>query len=258
MGFEDIPAFEKLNDVQVNVMFKLSFGYENRQLFPLKILSNESEFVMDLLLLYDDDHHHYVLITHLVKIVCYVRCIDFRYCYRICRNCFWICRDGLESYNVHMINCGNNAPAVIHMPSSDQNSYQFANLCNLVRALVIYFDFESFLRPVSGCRGPSSRAFTQVKEIHELCGFALTVIDHHSSKPIFYQVDSSEDCMASFVKLLQSCKRHPQAKEKISIFQRRQAKFGQISSYTMLDMSDGRMKKQPSKEKHQFHSCRRS
>ena len=198
MGFEDILEFEKLNDVPINV-----FGYNNGQLFPLKISSHESEFVMDLLLLYDGDHHHYVLITDLVKVVCYVRLIDVHYSYQICRNCFWICRDGLESYNVHMTNCGNNAPAVIHMPSSNQNSYNFTNLsATCFVPLVIYFDFESFLRPVSGCRATSSRAFTQIKEIHEPCGFALTVIDHHSSKPIFYQVYSSEDCMANFVKLL--------------------------------------------------------
>ena len=123
MGFEDILEVEKLNDVQVNV-----FGYDNGQLFSLKILSYESEFVMVLLLLFDCDHHHYVMITNLVKVVCYVRRIDFRYCYQICRKCFWICRDRIESYNVHMTNCGNNAPAVIHMPSSNQNSYKFANL----------------------------------------------------------------------------------------------------------------------------------
>ena len=198
MGFEDILEFEKLNDVQVNVS-----GYDNGQLFPLKVLSYESEFVMDLLLLYDGDHHHSVLITDLLKVVCYVRRIDFRYCYQICWNCFWMCRDGLESYNVHMTNCGNNAPAVIYMPSSDQTSYKFTNLsATWFVPLVIYFDFESFLRPVSRCRGPSSRAFKQIKETHEPCGFTLTVIDHHSSKPIFYQVDSSEDCMAKFVKLL--------------------------------------------------------
>ena len=215
MCFEDILEFEKLNDVQVNM-----FGYANGQLFPLKISPYESEFVMDLLLLYDGDHHHYVLITDLVKVVCYVRRIYFRYCYQICRNCFWICRDGLESYNVHMTNCGNKAPAVIHMPSSDQNSYKFTNpSATWFVPLVIYFDFESFLRPVSGCRGLSSRAFTQIKEITETCGFALTVIDHHSSKLIFYLVDSSEDCMANFVKLLHKLARdiHKQ-KRKYSFF----------------------------------------
>ena len=123
MGFEDILEFEKLNDVQVNV-----FGYNNGQFFPLKISSYESDLVMDLFLLYDGDHHHYVLITDLVKVVRYVRRIDFRYIYQICRNCSWICRDGLEIYNMHKTNCGNNAPAVIHMPSSDQNSYKFTSL----------------------------------------------------------------------------------------------------------------------------------
>ena len=122
VGFEDILEFEKPNDVQVNV-----FGYDNRQLYPLKVSPYESEFVMDLL--YDDDHHHYVLITHLVKVVCYVRRNDFGFgfCYRTYRNCLWICRDRLESYNMHIINYGNNAPAVIHMPSSDKTSYKFTN-----------------------------------------------------------------------------------------------------------------------------------
>ena len=229
MGFEDIPKFENLNDVQVNV-----FGYNSGPLFPLKILSYESEFVMDLLLLYNDDHDHYVLITHIVKVVCYVRRIDFRYCYRICRNCFLICRDGLESCNVHMNNCGNNAPAVIHKPSSDHNSYKVTILSATWSVpLVIYFDFESFLRPVSGCRGPSSRAFTQVKEVHELCGLALRVIDQHSNKPSrqFWALYGFFREIAA-----KSCKGYPQAKEKISNFERQQEKIGSISSYTMLDL----------------------
>ena len=91
-----------------------------------------------------------------------------------------------------MTNGGNNAPAVIQMPSSNKKSYKFANLsATWFVPLVIYFDSEFFLRPVSGCRGPSSRIFTHVKDIHEAFGFA-------------------------------------QAKEKISIFKRRQTKFGQI------------------------------
>ena len=88
-----------------------------------------------------------------------------------------------------MINCGDNATAFIHMPSTDQNSYNFTNLsAPWFVLLVIYFDFESLFRPLSGCRGLSCRAFTQVKEIQELCRFALTVIGHLISKPFFYQV----------------------------------------------------------------------
>ena len=43
MGFADIPQFEALNNVQVNV-----FGYDNGQFFPLKISSYSSDFVVDL------------------------------------------------------------------------------------------------------------------------------------------------------------------------------------------------------------------
>ena len=111
MGFTEIPQFETLNNVQVNM-----FGYDNGQLFPLKISSYGSDFVMDLLLVYDCDHHHYALITSLVNVVCYVRGLDYRFSYKICRDCFWICREGLESYNLHLSNCCKNAPAVIHMP----------------------------------------------------------------------------------------------------------------------------------------------
>ena len=196
MGFADIPQFDALNNVQVNV-----FGYDNGQFSPLKISSYSSDFVVDLLLLYDCDRHQYVLITNLVKVVCYVRELDYRFSYNICRNCFWICREGLESYSLHLSNCCKNAPAVIHMPSSDNNSYKFTNLAaTWFVPLVIYFDFESFLRPVSTCKGQSDKAFTQVKEIHEPCGYALTVIDHHSSRPIFHHVDSSPACMTNFVK----------------------------------------------------------
>ena len=81
MGFAEIPQFETLNNVQAKVL-----RYHNGQFFPLKISSNSSDFVMDLLLLYDCGHHHYVLITNLVKVVRYVRGLDYRFSYRIDRN----------------------------------------------------------------------------------------------------------------------------------------------------------------------------
>ena len=105
MGFEQMKAFETLDDVAINV-----FGYDKGQLYPLRVSSLESDFVMDLLFLYDADFDHYVLITDQVKVVCKVKDLKFRFGYRICRNCFWLCRDGLESYNIHTENCYLNAP----------------------------------------------------------------------------------------------------------------------------------------------------
>ena len=61
---------------------------------------------------------------------------------------------------------------------------------------------ESFLRPVASCAGPSNTANTRAIEKHEPCGFAITVIDHQSTTPVFHYVDRSEDGMKNFVRML--------------------------------------------------------
>ena len=68
--------------------------------------------------------------------------------------------------------------------------------------MVIYFDFESFLRIVAECDAAADQSSTGVVEKHEPCGFALAVIDHHSNIPYFEHVDSSEDCMDNSVRML--------------------------------------------------------
>ena len=127
MGFEQMKLFETLNDVTINV-----FGYNKGQLYPLRVSSFESVFVLDILLIYDADIYHYILITDLVKVVCRVRDLKFRFGYRICRNCFWLCRDGLKNYNIHIENCYLNTPAVIQMPSPDEIEYRFSIFFSLV------------------------------------------------------------------------------------------------------------------------------
>ena len=182
MGFEQMKAFEDLNDVAINV-----FGYDKGKLYPLRVSSFESDFVLDLLLLYDADIFLFVLITDLVKVVCKLRGLKFRFGYRNCRNCFWLCRDGLECYNINTENCYLNALAVIQMPSPDKNEYKFPNFsATWFVPLVIFFDFECFLLPVAGCDEATDQSPTRVIEKHEPCGFALAVVYHHSNVPYFH------------------------------------------------------------------------
>ena len=68
MRFEQMKAFETLNDATINV-----FGHDKGQFHPLRVSSFESDFVMEILLFYDAVIYHYVLITELVKVVCKVR-----------------------------------------------------------------------------------------------------------------------------------------------------------------------------------------
>ena len=59
MGLEDINHFKNPNEGRINV-----FGYNGRDLFPLRVSKIVSNFKMDLLLLNEADCYHYVLITH--------------------------------------------------------------------------------------------------------------------------------------------------------------------------------------------------
>ena len=89
------------------------------------------------------------------------------------------------------------------MPSEYSNIYIFNKWSALWFApLVIYFDFESFLRPVSACSLRGNVSSSSTIEIHELCGFALTVVQHNKPKPKYTHIDSSKNCMAFFVKVL--------------------------------------------------------
>ena len=66
---------------------------------------------------------------------------------------------------------------------------------------------ESFLLPVAGCDAATDQSSTRVIEKHKQCGFALAVVDHHSNVPYFHHVDSSEECMGNFLRMLHSLAR---------------------------------------------------
>ena len=134
--------------------------YDKGQLYPLLVSSFELDFVMNLLLFYDVDFFHNVFNTDLVKVVCKVRDLKFKFGYRNCRNCVWLCHDGLESYNIRTENCYLNAHAFIQMPLPDKNECKMSIfLATWFVPLVIYLDFDCFLLSVTQCNAatdPSS------------------------------------------------------------------------------------------------------
>ena len=91
------------------------------------------------------------------------------------------------------------------MPSAEKgtNRYEFKNLQALwFLPLVIYFDFESFLKPVNSCPDKPSLSSTRVVQKHEACGYSLAVIEHGNSQPYFFDYDSSDQCMKKFLNQL--------------------------------------------------------
>ena len=55
---------------------------------------------------------------------------------------------------------------------------------------------------MASCAPSEERASSQPIEVHESCGFALTVIEHGNPEPKFTHLDSSENCMQNFVQMI--------------------------------------------------------
>ena len=97
MAFNQIPRFENLNKVQVNV-----FRYQKKDLIPLRISKRqELPFILDLLLLSDGQAYHYVLIKDLKILVSNLKQQVPRSSSKICRNCFHVCYTA-EIYERHI------------------------------------------------------------------------------------------------------------------------------------------------------------
>ena len=114
-----------------------------------------------------------------------------------------MCHKDVEQFKDHAEVCGNNPPAVIRMLKPDNKLYKFTNWsATWFAPLVISFGFESFLKPVATCAPSEERASLRPIEVHEACGFALTVIEHGKPEPKFAYLDSSENCMQNFVQMI--------------------------------------------------------
>ena len=201
MSLNMIPQFERLNNVQVNV-----FQYQKGDLIPMIVSKFESSdiFIMDLLLLYEPGMHHFVLIKDLLRFVCEVRKQKFRSFLQLCRNCFQIHYNEID-HKTHERLCKDHEPAVVIMPTAENGciKYKFKNFQALWYApIVVYFDFESFLNPVTTCMNNPQISSSRVLEKHEPSGYSMVAIDHESSEPFFFSLDSSENCLENFIKEL--------------------------------------------------------
>ena len=215
MGFKDLPRFENLNSVQVNI-----FRYEKKQLYPLRLSKRTDHgFTMDLLLLQEDDVYHYVLIKNLLNLVNHVRQRRPRTGDLICRNCFHICTP--INYEKHRGNCCKFEPAAIEMPSEEQKKIKFQNFSARANApVVIYFDLESLIVPTNVSQNQDSK--TRVLEKHEPCGFCFAIIEEGSDQPAYLSIDRSESCMKKLAHQLQSVAREVyQRKQSHRVFQGR-------------------------------------
>ena len=76
------------------------------------------------------------------------------------------------------------------MPKEGENKVSFENFHKQMKApFVIYADFESVVRKISGCEPPKDGSCTVKTAKHEACGFANTIVrsDGATSGPRVYR-----------------------------------------------------------------------
>ena len=126
---------------------------------------------------------------------------------KICRNCFSICCTA-EVYGRHIETCMQNKAAFIKLPDETKNDLHIRNYQSRWFApYVMYFDFETLIRPAATCYHTSDRSSRDIIERHEPCGFCLVVIEHNNPEPVFFKLERSSNFIQRFVENLKTCKR---------------------------------------------------
>ena len=106
-------------------------------------------------------------------------------CHReiVCRNYFLIC-SSKEIYEQHIVSCFNNEPGLVQMPKSEKNKMKFTNFqARWFALIVIYFNLESLIQPVSACLQDGEK--TTTFDIQKGCGFCLLGVEL-GKPPSFY------------------------------------------------------------------------
>ncbi len=116
---------------------------------------------------------------------------------QFCRNCFHVFSSN-EALEKHLTSCLTFDAAIVQLPKEEQKFYKFHNFKALWFApLVVYFDLESFLAPMTNSRGQST-----IFECHKPSGYALAIVDHFKASPVHFELEANVNCMQTFIERL--------------------------------------------------------
>ena len=195
MAVNKIKLFESRNpQISVNV-----FGW-NGGVFPLKVVREEKECHVDLLLLKKEFKSHFVLVKNFSRLLSsqVVRNGHERFFCNRCLNSF----PRVESLGKHQALCGEFEPTKIEVPGG---TCSFRNFQKMMHVPVVgYADFESILKPISGKKEGGGTVKTHE---HIPCGFAFHLVSPFlQMEPVVKRAkDETEKLPQEFVRELISC-----------------------------------------------------
>ena len=193
---EDIPKFEKQNDVSINI-----FGYEKNEIYPVHITTHRFERHVNILMISDNRKKHYCWIKDLNRLLGDQHSNTRRYHY--CPYCLHgfikerLLEDHIPYFKTH-------GPQKIYLPNDDDKWLYHKDIRKQLKVpYVIYGDFESLLIPIEGCENDAEMTSTIKTTKHIPCGFAYKVVcltSETSKQPVVNRgLDAAEKCVEHMV-----------------------------------------------------------
>ena len=145
--------------------------------------------------------HHYVLIRNLYSLIHRVRKRVPRSENYLCRNCFHV-STSKQRYNKPIGFCQQNKPAVVRMPQKTSFVYKKTQ-SRWFAPIVGFFDLESIIESVSGCRNNPQKAETRTIELHKPCSYAMLFVGQDEVEPFHFECESGAGIMSKFVESLE-------------------------------------------------------
>lgn len=211
----DIPSFESLNHISVNV-----FNYDWFDgVLPVYISPNnyKSTKTANIMLLTNENYSHYLGITNIHRLLGKENHHRRLLCYN-CLQTFPLCKpnsqcDRLCNLNEHTARCSNFKFQFVKMPEvrtdgSKPISFFINTQRQLKAGFVVYADFECLLIPTFASVPPNidhNSPYTLKKKVHIPCGYSYVVVDTNGD--IFkIKTYRGEDAVDSFLESLDEVK----------------------------------------------------
>ena len=204
MAVNKIKLFESRNPhISVNC-----FGWRSGSVFPLKIVREEKECHVDLLLLKKEFNSHFVLVKNFSRLLSsqVVRNGHERFFCKSCLNSF----RRVEKLKEHKKICGEFEPTKIEVPGG---LCSFRNFQKIMHVPVVgYADFESILKPISEKKEEGGTGGTVKTHEHVPCGFAFHLVSLFlQTEPVLKRAkDETEELPKDFIRELISCVKRTQ------------------------------------------------
>ncbi|KAK3103044.1 hypothetical protein FSP39_016008 [Pinctada imbricata] len=166
---DEIPKFEKRNDISVNV-----FGYEKGDIYPLHLTKERGLRHVNLLLISNGKKQHYCWIKNFNRLLSDQN--NHKSQYHYCHYCL----HGFTKKALlkkHIPYCKVHGAQRTEMPSEDDRWLKFNDVSKQLKVpFVVYADFECILEKIYGCQPNPSKSSTIKLAKHKPSGFTYKVV----------------------------------------------------------------------------------